>query len=78
MDVPFDVVSIPYENGKSLPGYFLKADETEKPRPTLLSLGGGDSLAEELYFWGGGAAALRRGYNAVSYTHLDVYKRQRF
>jgi pimeloyl-ACP methyl ester carboxylesterase len=65
MDVPFDVVSIPYENGKSLPGYFLKADETEKPRPTLLSLGGGDSLAEELYFWGGGAAALRRGYNAL-------------
>jgi hypothetical protein len=34
-------------------------------RPTLLSLGGGDSLAEELYFWGGGAAALRRGYNAL-------------
>jgi pimeloyl-ACP methyl ester carboxylesterase len=45
----------------------LKADATEKPRPTLLSLGGGDSLAEELYFWGGGAAALRRGYNALMF-----------
>jgi pimeloyl-ACP methyl ester carboxylesterase len=65
MDVPFEVVSIPYENGKSPPGYFLKAEATEKPRPTLLSLGGGDSLAEELYFWRGGAAALRRGYNAL-------------
>jgi pimeloyl-ACP methyl ester carboxylesterase len=67
MDQPFEVVSIPYENGTSLPGYFLKADATEKTRPTLLSLGGGDSLAEELYFWGGGAAALRRGYNALMF-----------
>ena len=65
MDLPFEVVSIPYENGKSLPGYFLKADASNKPRPTLMSVGGADSLAEELYFWGGGAAALRRGYNAL-------------
>ena len=65
MDPPFEVVSIPYENGKSLPGYFLKADASNKPRPTLMSLGGADSLGEELYFWGGGAAALRRGYNAL-------------
>jgi hypothetical protein len=65
MDQPFEVVSIPYENGKSLPGYFLKADASDEPRPTLMSVGGGDSLAEELYFWGGGAAALQRGYNAL-------------
>ncbi|HUE22969.1 MAG TPA: hypothetical protein VMQ86_14890 [Bryobacteraceae bacterium] len=65
MRVPFQVVSIPYENGKSLPGYFLKADASDEPRPTLMSVGGGDSLAEELYFWGGGAAALRRDYNAL-------------
>jgi hypothetical protein len=30
-----------------------------------MSLGGADSLGEELYFWGAGAAALRRGYNAL-------------
>jgi hypothetical protein len=30
-----------------------------------MCVGGADSLAEELYFWGGGAAALRRGYNAL-------------
>jgi pimeloyl-ACP methyl ester carboxylesterase len=65
MDQPFEVVSIPYENGNSLPGYFLKADASNRPRPTLMSLGGADSLAEELYFWGGGAGALRRGYNAL-------------
>jgi hypothetical protein len=65
MDLPFEVVNIPYENGKSLPGYFLKADASGEPRPTLMSVGGGDSLAEELYFWGGGAAALQRGYNAL-------------
>ena len=39
MDLPFEVVSIPYENGKSLPGYFLKADASDKPRPTLMSRG---------------------------------------
>jgi dipeptidyl aminopeptidase/acylaminoacyl peptidase len=65
MDPPFEVVSIPYENGKSLPAYFLKADANYEPRPTLMCVGGADSLAEELYFWGGGAAALRRGYNAL-------------
>jgi hypothetical protein len=65
MDLPFEVVNIPYENGKSLPGYFLKADASDAARPTLMSVGGGDSLAEELYFWGGGAAAVRRGYNAL-------------
>jgi hypothetical protein len=65
MDSPFEVVNIPYENGKSLPGYFLKADASNKPRPTLMCVGGADSLGEELYFWGGGAAALRRGYNAL-------------
>jgi hypothetical protein len=64
MDLPFEAVNIPYENGK-LPGYFLKADASDEPRPTLMSVGGGDSLAEELYFWGGGAAALQRGYNAL-------------
>jgi len=65
MDLPFEVVNVPYENGKALPGYFMKADASDEPRPTLMSVGGGDSLAEELYFWGGGAAALQRGYNAL-------------
>ena len=59
MDLPFEVVSIPYENGKSLPGYFLKADASNKPRPTLMSLGGADSLGGGTLFLGrrrGGAS----------------------
>jgi len=57
-------ISIPYENGKTLPGYFMHADTTGRPRGTLMILGGGDTTCEELYYWGGGAAAIRRGYNA--------------
>jgi pimeloyl-ACP methyl ester carboxylesterase len=57
-------VSIPYENGKTLPGYFMRASATGGPRPTLMILGGGDTTCEELYDFGGGAAAVRRGYNA--------------
>jgi len=58
-------VSIPYEHGKTLPAYFMRADATGGPRPTVMILGGADTTCEELYFWGGGAAAVRRGYNAL-------------
>jgi pimeloyl-ACP methyl ester carboxylesterase len=57
-------VSIPYENGKTLPGYFMRAAADGVPRPTVMILGGGDSTCEEMYDFGGGAAAVRRGYNA--------------
>jgi pimeloyl-ACP methyl ester carboxylesterase len=57
-------VSIPYENGKTLPGYFMRAATDGVPRPTVMILGGGDTTCEELYDFGGGAAAVRRGYNA--------------
>jgi hypothetical protein len=30
MDLPFEAISIPYENGKSLPGYFLKANASDE------------------------------------------------
>lgn len=63
-DPQIEPVSIPYENGKTLPGYFMRADSTGDPRPTLMIIGGGDTTCEELYYWGGGAAAVRRGYNA--------------
>ena len=59
---PLEVLSIPYE-GKSLFGYFLKVDG--KPRPTVLIQMGADGSSEQIYFSGGGAAALRRGYNAL-------------
>ncbi|KEF52229.1 uncharacterized protein A1O9_11856 [Exophiala aquamarina CBS 119918] len=59
---PLEVLSIPYE-GKSLFGYFLRVDD--KPRPTVLIQMGADGSAEQMYFSGGGAAAVRRGYNAL-------------
>lgn len=61
-DPPLEVLSIPYE-GKSLFGYFLRVDD--KPRPTVLIQMGADGSSEQIYFSGGGAAALRRGYNAL-------------
>lgn len=57
-------VDVPFENGKTLPGYFVKAAETMEPRATAIVIGGGDTTAEELYFFSG-AAAVRRGYNAL-------------
>jgi pimeloyl-ACP methyl ester carboxylesterase len=63
-DPPIEPVSIPYENGKTLPGYFMRAAASGGRRPTVMILGGGDTTCEELYYWGGGAAAVRRGYNA--------------
>ena len=63
-DPPIETVTIPYENGKTLPGYFMRVSADGVPRPTLMILGGGDSTCEELYDFGGGAAAVRRGYNA--------------
>jgi pimeloyl-ACP methyl ester carboxylesterase len=63
-DPAIEPVSIPYENGKTLPGYFMRAAAGGGRRPTVMILGGGDTTCEELYYWGGGAAAVRRGYNA--------------
>ena len=42
----------------------MRASADGVPRPTVMIIGGGDSTCEELYDFGGGAAAVRRGYNA--------------
>jgi hypothetical protein len=63
-DVPVEPIAVPYENGKSLPGYFVKPSSTMEPRATAMIMGGGDTTGEELYHFAG-AAALRRGYNAL-------------
>src|SRR3712207_274282 len=62
-DPPIESVEIPYE-GRTLPGYFLRAGEEGERRPTAIVVGGGEQFCEELYFWGG-AAARERGYNAL-------------
>lgn len=58
-------VRIPYE-GTTLPGYLYRVDDSEMPRPTLLSVGGFDSTGEELYFLAA-AAASARGYSVLTF-----------
>ena len=65
MGPTWEPVEIPYE-GTTLPGYFYKADESNEPRPTLIFHGGYDSSLEELYYYAA-AAAVRRGYNCLTF-----------
>jgi dienelactone hydrolase len=64
LDAPPDVVEIPYE-GTTLPGYLFVPPDADGPLPTVVCLGGFDSLAEELYFLCGVPEALARGYAVV-------------
>lgn len=65
MDTPVETIKIPYE-GTTLPGYFTRPDDSERPRATVLLTGGYDGTCEELYFFNG-AAALARGYNVLAF-----------
>jgi pimeloyl-ACP methyl ester carboxylesterase len=56
-------IEIPFEDG-SLPAYFLRADETVTPKPTIVHVNGYDSNIQEMYF-AHGPAAVRRGYNCL-------------
>ncbi len=62
-ELEFEFLEIPYEN-TTLPAYFIKTDNSPKPKPTIIIHPGLDGTGEELYF-GGGAAAKRRGYNCL-------------
>jgi dienelactone hydrolase len=61
----WEALEIPYE-GTTLPGYLYKVDDSGKPRPTLIFHGGYDSSLEELFYFGA-AAAIRRGYNCLTF-----------
>ncbi len=56
-------IQIPYE-GSFLTGYFMKAADNTEKKPTYIPVGGGETFAEDLYFWGG-AAGHMRGYNVL-------------
>ena len=62
MTAPVEPVEIPYE-GTTLPGYFCQADDSGRPRPTLIVTNGLDSTINELYLVY--AAVLPRGYNLL-------------
>jgi len=60
-DTPIEPVEVPFA-GKHLPGYFIKAANDYQKRKTLIFIGGGDTILEELYFLLG-PAGVKRGYN---------------
>lgn len=55
-------VAIPYENA-TMPGYFLKVDDSGAARPTVILANGSDGPIT--WLWMVGLAALNRGYNAL-------------
>lgn len=61
---PVEYLELPFE-GTVLPGYFMKVDDSGRKRKTLIMIGGGETFAEELYFYIA-AAAIRRGYNFMT------------
>jgi hypothetical protein len=63
-DPPMEYIEIPFE-GTVLPGYFRKAANDNKPRKTLLMLGGGETFAEDLVFYSM-PQAIERGYNFMT------------
>ena len=61
---PVQRVRIPYE-GTTLPGYFYRADDSGRPRPLAIVNNGSDGSQMEI--WPLLAAALRRGYHALTF-----------
>ncbi|NMC50399.1 MAG: prolyl oligopeptidase family serine peptidase [Desulfovibrio sp.] len=59
-DPPLEYFEVPFE-GRPLPGYF-QAAPGNGPRKTLLMIGGGETFAEDLYFYIA-PQAFARGYN---------------
>lgn len=61
LDPPVERIAIPFEN-TILPGYFQKAVINNHPCKTLLTVGGGETFTEDLYYHIA-PAAVKRGYN---------------
>ena len=66
-DPPVQAIEVPFD-GKMLPGYFWRPDESDTPRPTLIAVGGNDSSGEEIFLTTG-PAAVRRGYNYFTFEY---------
>lgn len=60
MDASVEPIVIPCRDG-NMHGYLMRPDNGGTRRPTLIGLNGGESIAEDLYFWIG-APGLLRGY----------------
>jgi pimeloyl-ACP methyl ester carboxylesterase len=63
-DPPLEYFEIPFE-GTVLPGFFRKASAGAKPVKTLIMIGGGETFAEDLFFYIA-PQAYDRGYNFMT------------
>ncbi|MGV8059444.1 MAG: alpha/beta hydrolase [Smithellaceae bacterium] len=63
-DPPMEYFEIPFE-GTVLPGFFRKAAAGTKPLKTLIMIGGGETFAEDLFFYIA-PQTYDRGYNFVT------------
>lgn len=63
-DPPLEYVEVPFED-TVLPGWFRRADNSGKPAPTLLMIGGGETFAEDLFFYIA-PEAFERGWNFMT------------
>jgi dienelactone hydrolase len=59
-----EIVEIPYENGKSMPGYFIRSANGGDKQPVLISVGGLDSFKDEMWFMTG-RGAVQRGISVL-------------
>ncbi len=64
MDPPLERIAVPFQDGV-LPGYVMRPPGPPEARPTLLLFGGGETYAEDMYFWGG-ASGMERGWNVIA------------
>lgn len=64
MDPPLEYIEIPFED-TVLPGFFRKAAQGDAPTKTLIMIGGGETFAEDLYFYIA-PQAFARGYNFMT------------
>ena len=63
-DPPLEYIEIPFED-TVMPGYFRKASPGNAPAKTLLMIGGGETFAEDLFFYLA-PQAFARGYNFMT------------
>ena len=61
---PIERIEVPFQ-GKLLPGYFWKVDQSRQQRPTLIVIGGIETFAEDCYFMTGPTGP-HRGYNMMT------------
>ena len=59
-----EIVQIPYENGLSMPAYFIRSANGGPKQPVLISIGGLDSFKDEMWFMTG-RGALQRGFSVL-------------